>query len=313
MDLNESIAEANRLLAEAGWTPIPNPVWNGGYTVGTLVGGVTPDGRTQYVKDWAMVQEGDPRRSPDTSMDEPHEAAAWLIEHAKARAAPKPKRELSELAQRILAERALAPAPEAGQDSQVDRLDHRDGGDNVTGASASVDRDPEASVDTVDALAPLEVLEPQEIIEPSAPSEPEGSFIEIDADAEFPELEAPDLGAEILDAETEAAPGVAIFGDNLDQMRTAAIGLVIRHAKTLMPFWTTNEHAEMVELRNFVMGVSEKRWDDDPARRERLEELEATRRSINQIEDARDAKVEFLGAASRAEIEAFDVEADWPC
>lgn len=119
-----------------------------------------------------------------------------------------------------------------------------------------------------------------------------------------------------MDAEAEAfvpSEPSRFYGlDDLDRRRSLRIGDVIRHAKTLMPFWTTNEHAEMVELRNFVMGVSEKRWDDDPVRRERLEELEATRRRINQIEDARDAKVEFLEGASRAEVEAFDVEADWP-
>lgn len=134
----------------------------------------------------------------------------------------------------------------------------------------------------------------------------------LDADyLEANELEDYSLGAEIEAANAEAA-GAFIFGDNLEQKRTAAIGLVIRHARTLMPFWTTNHLAALIELRNFAMGVAENRWPDDPGRRLELESYETTLRRISEIERARDAKVEFLEGASRAEVESFEVEADWP-
>lgn len=103
-----------------------------------------------------------------------------------------------------------------------------------------------------------------------------------------------------------------IFGDNLEQQRTAAIGLVMRHARALMPPWTTNEDAALKELRNFVMGVSEGRWPDDPGRRAELAVLEATLARISAIVAVRDAKVEFLEGASREELQDFAVEADWP-
>ena len=151
-------------------------------------------------------------------------------------------------------------------------------------------------------------------------------------DADFEEAGEPDdeLGAELLDdyvrdpsllAEPEAeAPATDepqggaqfIFGDNLDQMRTAAIGLVMRHARTLMPFWTTDSDVALIELRNFTMGVSEGRWPDDAGRREELDGLEATLSRIGAITQARDAKVEFLESASREEIEAFDYADGWP-
>lgn len=100
--------------------------------------------------------------------------------------------------------------------------------------------------------------------------------------------------------------------DDLDRRRSLRIGDTIRYAKTLMPFWTTDHQAALVELRNFAMGVAEKRWDDSAERQLQLADLEAVARRVREIEAARDAKVEFLEGASRDEVEAFDVEADWP-
>lgn len=131
--------------------------------------------------------------------------------------------------------------------------------------------------------------------------------------AELPELEAPDLGAEILDAEEEAPSGGAfIFGDNLDQKRTAAIGLVTRIALDRTPPWTQGDSARLTELRNFTLGVAEGRWPDDPANRDELDTLENTLRAINAITAARDEKVAFLVTATHADLDVFDPESDWP-
>lgn len=148
----------------------------------------------------------------------------------------------------------------------------------------------------------------------------------IDADYTLPEIELiepdpnPDFGAEVLamqldmDAAIEPtrddAAGAFIFGDNLHQMRTAAIGLVMQHALALMPEPT--DYARLSELRNFTLGVSEDRWPDDPAKREELDVLEATERRRHQLAMSRDEKVGFLMTADREAIEAFDCAAGWP-
>lgn len=123
----------------------------------------------------------------------------------------------------------------------------------------------------------------------------------------------PDLGAEILEEHPqEYAPSQFVFGDNLDQKRTAAIGLVMQAALARMPAWSDQDTARLSELRNFAMGVAEGRWNDDPGSRGWLEELEARLRARNEIVTRRDALVEFLNGASRDELEAFDPEAGWP-
>lgn len=118
-------------------------------------------------------------------------------------------------------------------------------------------------------------------------------------DAEFSEPEE----------EPDEAASQFIFGDGLYQMRVAAIGLVTVKAASLMP---DVDLVRLSELRNFAMGVSEKRWDDDAAKREELDTLEATARLANAIAKARDDKAAYLLDATREQVEAFDVEANWP-
>jgi hypothetical protein len=114
-----------------------------------------------------------------------------------------------------------------------------------------------------------------------------------------------------LAAEPEPeASGAFIFGDNLDQKRTAAIGLVVQAAIVRMP--APIDYAVLSELRNFTLGVSEGRWPDDPAQRAELDVLEARERRRRAIETARDDKTAFLVSATREQIEAFDPESDWP-
>lgn len=192
---------------------------------------------------------------------------------------------------------------------------------------------------TETVLAPPRIVldEPGELGEDSgdeAPIEPVGSETRIDEDAagrsgheesagfdrsgqdaidaDFSEP-APELGQELAEEHPEEFGGAAfIFGDNLDQKRTAAIGLVMRHARSLMPFWTTNEDAMLRELRNYAAGVGEGRWPYDEGRRRELDALESALARMNDIARVRDEKVSFLEQAKREEIEAFDPEAGWP-
>jgi hypothetical protein len=79
-----------------------------------------------------------------------------------------------------------------------------------------------------------------------------------------------------------------------------------------MPAITPADDARLAELRNFTLGVSEGRWANDPSKQAELEALELIASLARQVEAARDAKVAFLVAATREQIEAFDPESDWP-
>lgn len=174
-----------------------------------------------------------------------------------------------------------------------------------------------------DAAGSADSPDGQSVFEP-APEEP------IDADYTLPEIELiepdpnPDFGADVLamqldmdaaieptrDDDQAARDAAFIFGDNLHQMRTAAIGLVMQHALALMPEPT--DYARLSELRNFTLGVSEGRWPDDPALREELDVREARERRRHELAASRDEKVGFLMTADREAIEAFDPAAGWP-
>lgn len=304
--------EVSAILAAGGFAPMPQGEMKGLLAKecvgGVWMGGVYSDG-APYSKH-TMID-------PATTCD-PIEAAHDLVAHAKARAYTPPDE--TALPSDLPAE--PDPEPLSGPEPQADawgvgasgddagRLDAM-GGDGDDGGSGAAD-----AGDVADA-EPLIVS--QETLTEHA----------FDADFGEPEADALDLG-EVEDyrldpllIEDEAAPeseapatdapgSQFIFGDNLDQMRTAAIGLVMRHARTLMPFWTTDHDAALVELRNHVMGAAEDRWDLDQTRQTELEGLETTLRRITAITTARDAKVEFLESASREEIAAFDYAAGWP-
>lgn len=155
-----------------------------------------------------------------------------------------------------------------------------------------------------------------EITEPDAPevggaageTPAAASLDPIDADFSEP---APELGQELAEEHPEEFGGAAfIFGDNLDQRRTAAIGMVMQAALRRLP--AAINYAQLAELRNFTLGVSEGRWPDNAAKRDELDALEETERTRRRIEQVRDDKVAGLMSASREEIEAFDPEAGWP-
>lgn len=278
MTHEESITEAARLLSEAGWRPIIGTSMAGRFVAPELglVGGRPPCGAEGVVKCWTAIPPGHELYDENTP-DEPHEAAAWLV--ARYPRAPAPEAEET-------------PAHEAhgetGEAEEADLLVH------ASGNAVSEDAGQAGNV--------------------GAGGEPEVGHTGLGEgylDADFAPL--PELGQELTEEHPEEFGGSQfIFGDNLAQKRTAAIGLVMQRARALMPFWSTNHDTALKELRNFVMGVSENRWPDDPERRDELDQLEGTRRRINAIEAARDAKVAFLESATREEVEAFDPEADWP-
>ena len=298
LDAKRSMDEAERILLDAGWTP--DDGW-GGFFHGPCIGGLAPDGN-MYVKNIAAIPPGHPKYSADTP-DTFHEAAQWLADRYHAKLPP-----------RIV----LDEPGELGEDSGDEnvRSDNRDGD-----AASSVWLGDHAEEDAAGAsgiLAPDrdESAADGDGYDAAAVGTDDGAETGLQQssvlDADFSEP-APELGQELAEEHPEEFGGAAfIFGDNLDQKRTAAIGLVMRHARSLMPFWTTNEDVMLRELRNYAAGVGEGRWPYDEGRRRDLDALEAALARMNDIARVRDEKVSFLEQAKREEIEAFDPEAGWP-
>ncbi len=304
MNREESIAEANRILSDAGWKP--GDQWDGKFVFrGTLiVGGIAPDGNG-YVKNPEAVLEGHPLYGDPAYPDEPHEAAQWLVDHYGAKT-------------KFRYRRKLAPVTIKRED--VEGFEHGEA-EGYSAGQVGADVGEGAGADQGDAATCAHDGSGVEALAGVAEDDP------IDADFE----DAIDLGAELLDDEAFAhselpapdpldfapdenkpdePPGAFIFGDNLYQLRTAAIGLVVQAALNRLPAPT--DYLKLSELRNFTMGVSENRWPDSPAMRAELDALEATERQRRAVEAARDEKVAFLVEANREQIEVFNPEADWP-
>lgn len=269
---NEAHPRAAVMLADAGWSP--HPTW-GVFTRGTLVMGGDLLGGF-HVKDWGMDIHG-----PDTP-DTAEEAAAWLVQRFAIPA--------------DVVTFANAPEPEPVHD---DPSASDSGGAGAGSGDASLSGEPDdpelASDDGGAGSAPMGDAEP------------------IDADFTVTDLDTieliePDENPDFFADDQAARDAAFIFGDNLHQMRTAAMGLVVQSALTRLP---TVDYAQLSEYRNFAMGVAEGRWPDDPARQERLFLLEDVERLRRRIEAERDAKIEFLLTATREQIEAFDPEDGW--
>lgn len=332
----EAHPEAAAILRDAGWTP--HPEW-GVYTRGTLVmGGIAG---SFHVKDYARIPPGHPLHSADTP-DEPHEAAAWLV----ARFTPAVDLgfdlggggfgEAGEGAEYHIEDDFILAAQRGAsalalQSEEGENLGHESNGETGEAferRAEDLGRDASAGTDGAEEQA----AEPEFTVDESG-SEPEAQEVSsdpIDADFTIEDLGSEDLltdddfelpAIEGADLPEEEAPEPAapeppqdrFYGlDDLDRRRSLRIGDVIRYANGLMPRWLPEDDARLATLRNFAMGVSEKRWDDNPANQAELNALETTIRRINEIKNARDDKVAFLEGASREEIEDFAVERDWP-
>jgi hypothetical protein len=311
MQQTDSAVTADAVAAifiEAGWTPGTKDGWGGKFIWrdGVTIGGIDP---------WGTPRTTGIASNPSEGPDTVEEAAAWLVEHAKQLRLAVPENNLASEA--TLDPITYEPPPIASAPEPEETPAHEADGETGTeavaaeafgellGSTASGDG-------TSDAGAGSGVSGEDTAFH--------GTVDFTDAiDADFwdtprNELDAAELGEEILEEHPEefGTGPQFIFGDNLDQMRTAAIGLVMRYARSLMPAWEVTDDARLVELRNFVMGVSESRWPDDAAKQQELAGLEATLSRIGAIVKTRDAKVEFLETATREEIEAFVPEAGWP-
>lgn len=280
----EAFPEAAAILRAAGWKP--HDPW-GVYTRGTVVMGFSPDGQHFDVKNWGADVHG-----PDYP-DDPVEAAQWLV---RLRANPLTSEALLEpiaIAQALEEQTPCAQTPQ-GAAAEV-TSESVSGGETAAGGGFAPEVESEPDELTVyDADFTVEDLGSDDLL----------------ADDDFDMLALEGADSEPESPAQEDPGGAFIFGDNLHQMRTAAIGLVVQAAMERLPEGI--DYARLAELRNFVMGVSEGRWVDDTAKRDELDTLEATERRRRAVETVRDEKVAFLVEASREQIEAFDPSEGWP-
>lgn len=338
MPAEESRALADGILREAGWTPArmvvaqggqPLPNNTGAFAFANIVCGHPPEGSsaTFAAKELSKIPQAMAEAlglNPADYPDEHHEAAAWLV-----KAFPAPVDNLLSLGAAepviVIEEPPLdveLPESEAPVEAAEAEPDFVGGGDEAAAAEdAGSAEDGSASGGGSLLAHDGSAWEGDSGVEPDHDYEAE--FEEVTPDELSDEtlasleLEAPDdLGAEILEEhgeQTQQGSGDRFYGlDDIDRRKTVAIGLVMRHAKSLMPHWTTDHDAALRDLRNFAMGVAENRWPDDAGRQLELGALETTSRRIREIERARDEKVEFIEAADREAFDAFIVEADWP-
>ena len=327
--MSDTDKQVSAILAAGGFTPMPQGEMRGLFCKetggGWWMGGVHATG--VYSKH---------TRISDATTDDPILAAQELVEHVSGRPTAeeiaKAHSDASDLAA-YKGEGPFDPQPEASETPQhethgetgeeaaagVDPLFEQMGGDEHEQSDALHEgREPSPINEGADSLGDGEGSGGG--FGAGLPQEDSESVIDADFTLDTIELippdPDPDFGAELLefeqDTETkeEAPSGAFIFGDNIYQMRTAAIGLVVQAAIARMP--ATIDYAVLSEARNFAMGVAEGRWPDNPAAQAELAELEARERRRRAIETARDDKTAFLVAATREQIEAFDPESDWP-
>lgn len=310
-DGHDLASEVAAILAEGGFKPMPAGPEQGLYCRqvgnGWWMGGEFPEAGEVHSK----ACYGDPR-----------DAARDLVAHARARVPENALTTEATLEPPSLGADILAAEGETGENPSVDTTP-RDGGDNEPGGeNPASEPAPEAGFAfEVSDVGSAETTE--DGVEPAhegggaesgdaPPVEPiDADFTAIEGDEAYIRSVA-DASEASPEPEPDAGGSQFIFGDNLDQMRTAAIGLVMRHARAIMPTWSIEDDTALVELRNFTMGVSEGRWPDDAGRRADLDALEATLARLNAIARARDEKVEFLESAGREDIAAFDATAGWP-
>lgn len=321
---NEAHPRAAVMLADAGWSP--HPTW-GVFTRGTLVMGGDLMGGF-HVKNWGMDIHG-----PDTP-DTAEEAAEWLVQRFAIPAdvvtfadAPEPEPVHDDLS---ASDSGGADAGD-GDASLSGESDTGDaGGDGASAESAGNGAGDQPGVGDSDPDDTADFLSSDGDVESSDPIDADFTVHDLDT-IELIEPDEPDFGRELLEFEDELAgepapaadaSGAFIFGDNLHQMRTAAIGLVSTHAAILtaeIEAASGEQEGEYADLQSLVVTNLDKHTgaftlQDAPSlmRYHRWSELDATRAAVRTIDRVRKEKTAFLLSAERAEIEAFDPSEGWP-
>jgi hypothetical protein len=336
MTREESIAEANRILGDAGWTP--GDQWSGKFVFRDtlIVGGIAPDG-TGYVKNPEAVLEGHPLYGDPAYPDEPHEAAQWLVDTYGAKPKFRFRRKPVVLSTEATLE-PLAAAIELAEDSA-----HESNGETGEGSGVasqgddSTDAGDAERVDLFDAdpgSAGSGVVRGEgEAWEPNAEHSPDDAIVDaifedapdlgselLDDEAfAVPELEAPppeDFAPDEIEPEPEHAAGAFIFGDNLAHDRIIRIGQLSEHANTLIDAAKVGySDAEHDAVRSHVvthMNEAGAYVGGNQALFDRFIELESLTARVRRIEIYRDQRQDFIRSADREAVASFEPETGWP-
>lgn len=281
--MEETFPEAAAVLREAGWTP--HDAW-GVYTRGTLVMG-SPRAGEFRIKNIAHSPDG-----PDTP-DDPVAAALWLVAHEPVAVVSEPEETL-----------AHEDDAETGAESEV-LLSPDQNGDDLGGPGGS------GGASTEEDLGAT--AEPTESYSESEETQSLGAEI---LDADFYEPTEPLIeGADFAD-EPEGQQAAYIFGDNLHQLRTSAIGLVVQISLAKQEaIWAQagagpDEYSQLMSavVRDTVDGT----YRGDQATYDRFVALSTYDNAARRVQVIERERVNMLTVADRATIEAFDPQADWP-
>lgn len=132
-------------------------------------------------------------------------------------------------------------------------------------------------------------------------------------DVSFPELEAPDLGEEIVAAEAEASSVAHMYGDSLHIMRWAKKGrldeIARQRKREILGEWSASEFREQqAQLGRFALGE----LGAGPEALAHYERVANVVKAVETIDLYHESRVLALDTPDRAFIEAFDPEANWP-
>ena len=246
------------------------------------------------------VHAWDPGLNPDTTND-PIEAAQKLAAYIAAKLAP-------------ASEPEETPAHEAHEETGAEASAEYRVGDDLSDAGGNGEKVSSAEVG-------------------------DGEWLDVPTDSGIGGEEGRDdsadtsLGAEILDAdfyeptdpliegadipeETEGQQAAYIFGDNLHQLRTSAIGLVVQISLAKQEaIWAEagagpDEYSQLTSavVRDTVDGT----YRGDQATYDRFVALSTYDNAARRVQVIERERVNMLTTADRATIEAFDPQADWP-
>lgn len=309
MIMKEAYPEAAAILAAAGWKP--HDRW-GVYTKDTLVMGISPDGQFFDVKNWGLDIHG-----PDTP-DTPVEAAEWLVNLRRVV---------------IIEEEPHAAIPESQAPSEPAEAEpHSVGGGSEAAAAEDAGSAEDGSASGGGALLAHDgqAWESDSGLEPDYDLEAEFTEIapeELTETADLLELEAPDLGADIVAAEEEAGIGdqARFYGlDDLDRVRRLRIGDVAASAAVrvnAIEAMVSEKTGEFAGIQGYVVSNLDKHTgaftpqdEASLATYARFLELSEARNRIAAIDQRRKDATAYLldETRTREEVVAFDPEADWP-
>lgn len=315
-DLKASMAEADRILALAGWRP---PfVWagqgglelneDGAFARANLVGGYPPGSENLYIKDWAKISPTMRERAraigadfDSANPDTPHEAAQWLVDNVSRGATAKRYRyKRKARGEPPQADPEPAPAPvEAAPESPPAQEDEE-----------SVSRETEGERSVAD-ITDAEFADFGDL--PALEDTP----MEIGVGDDLPALPEPDpLDFAPDEIEREDGP-IAYAASDLDALVREKMGRISQIARELkarlQDGWDVGGYAS---LQNLIVRIERREAPDDPEARARFAVISERSQAMSRVDahrDAMEAALEEIGRARdyRAAVE-FDPEAGWP-